>query len=315
MSGLPWFKCYPRDFNDGLSRLTLEERGAYITIINHIYIRGTPVEDDPTFWRATLLCSGKTWAKIRAALIVKRRLYAVDYNGVPCLMDERCAKEIEQNEETRRKLSERGSRGGRKAQANARQNNDLAQAPAQAEVGLGSSNTEAESEAEERIDREAIASLILSFACALERVVKAQIEKRIASDFRVFWDAYPRRVAKDAAEKSFAKAWRKIGTENPLAVILAGIERALPGWDDRTFIPHPATWLNQGRWDDEPPPIHRPSPTSRNDDRQPSRPSKLDHLADVFGAMGIADEFRPDHRGDQGQPCIEGSVRILPPAA
>lgn len=50
-------------------------------------------------------------------------------------------------------------------------------------------------------------------------------------------------------------------------------------------------------------------------DNQPSRPSKLDHLADVFGAMGIADEFRPDHRGDQGVPCIEGSVRVLPPAA
>jgi hypothetical protein len=34
---------------------------------------------------------------------------------------------------------------------------------------------------------------------------------------------------------------------------MAGL-RAARWPEDRQFIPHPATWLNQGRWDDEAPP-------------------------------------------------------------
>jgi len=77
----------------------------------------------------------------------------------------------------------------------------------------------------------------------------------LARGFLAFWQAYPRKVAKDAAAKAFAKAMGRITEDDPLAVILAGIERALPGWTDPDFIPHPSTWLNAGRWDDEPPPI------------------------------------------------------------
>lgn len=77
----------------------------------------------------------------------------------------------------------------------------------------------------------------------------------IARGFLEFWQTYPRKVGKDAAAKAFAKAMGRIAEDDPLAVILAGIERALPGWTDPDFIPHPSTWLNAGRWDDEPPPI------------------------------------------------------------
>ena len=250
MTGLPWFKCYPRDFNDGLSRLTLEERGAYITIINHIYIRGAPVEDDATFWRATLLCSGKAWAKIRAALLVKRRLYAVDYNGVPCLMDERCAKEIEENEEMRRKLSERGSRGGRKAQANARQNNDLAQAPAQAEVDLGSSNTEAESEAD-------ISEPTVPCPAAPNKPPKVD-------SFSLAWGAYPTKGRERS--KSQAKTrpiWRDAakaaGGEDRL---LGAVQRYVR--EDQTHKgecgpPAFDRWLRDGRWEHWLPEARAPS--------------------------------------------------------
>lgn len=148
MTGLPWFKCYPRDFNDGMMGLTMEERGAYVTILNCIYQRGTPVHDDPLYFRAMLQCSGKAWSKVRASLIVKGRLFEVCLNGKPCLMDERAAVEIEKNLEMRRELSERGARGGRKSQAIARENNDIDQAPAQAGLKPGSSDTEAESEAD-----------------------------------------------------------------------------------------------------------------------------------------------------------------------
>ncbi|MDR2044876.1 MAG: hypothetical protein LBQ15_11060 [Clostridium sp.] len=75
---------------------------------------------------------------------------------------------------------------------------------------------------------------------------------RLDERFEEFWAAYPRKVGKDAAKKS----WRKIKPDKALrAKIIAAIERAKQSeqWsrDNGQYIPNPLTWLNQGRWDDE----------------------------------------------------------------
>jgi hypothetical protein len=71
--------------------------------------------------------------------------------------------------------------------------------------------------------------------------------------FARFWEAYPNKVAKVAAEKAYAKALKAIPGPDPPSVILAGVERAKASRQWREgFIPHPATWLNRGSWDDEP---------------------------------------------------------------
>lgn len=69
--------------------------------------------------------------------------------------------------------------------------------------------------------------------------------------FEDFYAAYPRKEAPKAA----AKAWKTaVKTTRPEA-ILAGLEAAKATWQRegkaRRFIPHPATWLNQGRWEDQ----------------------------------------------------------------
>lgn len=71
--------------------------------------------------------------------------------------------------------------------------------------------------------------------------------------FDSFYAAYPRHVGRAAAEKAFAKAVRVATAE----VIIAGAKRFaadpnLPPKEHAQFIPHPATWLNAGRWDDDP---------------------------------------------------------------
>lgn len=72
--------------------------------------------------------------------------------------------------------------------------------------------------------------------------------------FDIFWKAYPSKVGKDAARKAFAK--RKFD-EKTFAQVLQALElhKVSERWtkDNGQYIPNPATWLNQGRWEDEMP--------------------------------------------------------------
>jgi hypothetical protein len=71
----------------------------------------------------------------------------------------------------------------------------------------------------------------------------------ITASFERFWAAYPRHVAKLRA----LKTWRRLKPDAALeARILVAVQRDRRGWTDPKFIPHAATWLNDGRWDDEP---------------------------------------------------------------
>lgn len=68
--------------------------------------------------------------------------------------------------------------------------------------------------------------------------------------FSAFWKAYPRKTAKPAAERAFRKAHI-----SDLTALLADIERRkrTEDWqkDKGKYIPHPATYLNQRRWEDD----------------------------------------------------------------
>lgn len=71
--------------------------------------------------------------------------------------------------------------------------------------------------------------------------------------FADFWRAYPRKVGKEAAWKS----WQRVKPDGVLVTRMLytlGWQRQQADWlkDGGQFIPHPATWLNQGRWQDEP---------------------------------------------------------------
>jgi hypothetical protein len=71
--------------------------------------------------------------------------------------------------------------------------------------------------------------------------------------FERFWEAYPRKQAKPAAAKAFA---RLRADDALLARILSAIaqQSASEQWqrDGGQFIPMPATWLNGRRWEDAP---------------------------------------------------------------
>lgn len=73
--------------------------------------------------------------------------------------------------------------------------------------------------------------------------------------FEKFWELYPRKTGKAAAER----AWRKATVNHDPGDILQGADRLAndPNLPPKQYIPHPATWLNDGRWDDEPYPARK----------------------------------------------------------
>jgi hypothetical protein len=71
------------------------------------------------------------------------------------------------------------------------------------------------------------------------------------SRFDQFWKAYPRKQGKGAAEKAFAKA--KLNGHFEFMLTALELQKQSEQWQkgDGQFIPNPATWINQRRWQDE----------------------------------------------------------------
>ena len=87
-----------------------------------------------------------------------------------------------------------------------------------------------------------------------EQNQNAETKAASAADdrFDEFWTAYPNKKGKKAA---FA-AWKKAKVTADLhAKILSAValQKTSAQWQKNggEFVPHPTTWLNQGRWDDE----------------------------------------------------------------
>lgn len=68
-------------------------------------------------------------------------------------------------------------------------------------------------------------------------------------DFDLFWQAYPKKVGKNEARRAFAKV------SQPVEMLVDAVKRQKDSeqWsrDNGRFIPNPATWLSQQRWEDQ----------------------------------------------------------------
>jgi Helix-turn-helix domain len=79
------------------------------------------------------------------------------------------------------------------------------------------------------------------------------VSASITDSFESFWKAYPNKTGKKAALKAFKNA--RIGNGKLLIILNAvDVQKGSEMWrkENGRFIPNPSTWLNQGRWDDEP---------------------------------------------------------------
>ena len=81
------------------------------------------------------------------------------------------------------------------------------------------------------------------------------------SRFDEFWALYPRKVGKLKAEPAYGKALKLASHEK----IMDGVRRYLKSKPAYADWAHPTTWLNAGRWMDEPDakPIVRHEPRTK----------------------------------------------------
>ena len=81
------------------------------------------------------------------------------------------------------------------------------------------------------------------------KVMRAEIGSHSLDGFETWWTAYPLKKGKGEARAAYVKACKKVSGER----LQEAVEdfRDDPNKGD-TYLPNPATWLNQERWDDDP---------------------------------------------------------------
>lgn len=124
-----------------------------------------------------------------------------------------------------------------------------------------------------------------------------------ALGFEDFYQAYPRRMDRRAAEKAFEKAVKTTSVQ----VIVAGAIRLAqdPNLPEKKYIKYPASWLNAGSWDDEP----MPPRGGRGQERQQEAVSLVQRYrdkeqSDVEVRSGVAVGMVPDDGRPSGQRAI-----------
>ncbi len=71
-----------------------------------------------------------------------------------------------------------------------------------------------------------------------------------STKFEFFWKLYPKKVSRKPA----LQAWIRHNCDEKYDEIAKGLKEWMGSddWSDKKFIPHPATFLNQERWDSPP---------------------------------------------------------------
>lgn len=69
--------------------------------------------------------------------------------------------------------------------------------------------------------------------------------------FQAFWQAYPRRIGKGAARTAFKKALNFASGDEIIQGALHYSRHCEEMGTEKQYIPHPSTWLNGERWEDD----------------------------------------------------------------
>ncbi len=263
-----WMPLYVADYLKGTRHLSTEEHGAYLLLLMTAWTSdGALPADDDRLRRLTGM-DPKSWKASRGVLL---EFFTRDgdtwrHKRVDAEMDR--ARDIS---------AERSAAGKRGAAARWGSHDGNCHSPANskrmAKPLTNGKQTDAPSPSHTPIEEPDGSSL--------------SPKPPLPDQFDAFWKAYPRRVGKEAARKAWA-ACIKRGVQ-PWHMIEGAQWLSDHPPDDPQFIPHPSTWLNQGRYDDERT-LNGNRPMARNGsptDRQYRRSIGMEFLRDAASDAGF----------------------------
>lgn len=223
----PAFQFYADDFLAGTLDLSQEEVGAYIRLLCHQWNRGSiPVETE----KQQRLAGGS----VSVDVLAKFRM--VDGSG---LVNERLERERAKQAEFRQMQREKGLLSA-KARKNQPRFNHGSTAVGTAGQPNGQPNTQPEGN-----------SPASSLQPPNDTPKPPRGQPVEPESFIAFWNAYPKKVAKPMALKS----WLRIApNEDTVTQIIQDVtkRKASEDWtkDQGKYIPNPSTYLNNQRWTD-----------------------------------------------------------------
>lgn len=286
---LPWFRCFPSALLGALAGLDADEGIVYVTALLRIYETGAPVgETARTLGRRTGLTERKAGAALERLFEAGKLALTADgkLDSVSTHAEIGWQRERHQDQSA----AGRASAARRQKQADAEKNDASAKS--------GGQNERQKDQQSQRIGA---TSVELPFN-HLEEDTDQKEDKplsdaraaRAHSDFPPnafdrWYEAWPNKVGKDAARRKF-ETIRKSGKVS-FAELIAGVQRYIATKPPQRDWCNPATFLNQGRWEDDP--AAAVIRTIPSDGRQPSAQQR---------AMEIARQANLDLLGDPDDP-------------
>lgn len=230
---IPYMRLYPSDYRRDTMHLSTLEHGAYLLLIMAYWERREPLPDDDRRLAKLTGLDTRTWRKMRADM---ERFFVVE-NGT--WMHKRIDREIALVANKSQKSAIAGKASG-KARANGRSTG----VPVEFEPQPNHVKTSDERES--------------SFPANAEKETLPRAAP--ARSFDVWWEAYPKKTGKADADRRYVAVCKKLMGERGMSKpqVQDFLLRAIGAWKQANkglepkFVPNPATWLNQGRYDDGP---------------------------------------------------------------
>lgn len=214
-----WYPFNPSRYRADTMHLTAEQDGIYRRLIDHYMETELPLPDNDL---ALARIAGVSAECFKSSSTILRAFFVLK-NGK--LYSKKCDETLSDMNERYEKNQKRGASGGKKRAENLKQK----QKPA----------SQAQVEVESDLSATQPPYLTLPY------LTSKDLKKIRKENFEKFYNAYPLKQGRAKAEKAFEKV------EADIAQIMKAIEkykREKPEWQEYA---HPATWINQRRWEDQ----------------------------------------------------------------
>lgn len=244
-----WYKRDPRAALEGMFELSLEERGAYNTVLDLIYDRNDKLPDDDRYIAGCCRCDLRVWRRIKKVLIEREKLaiedgYIRNYRA-SYVVRERLAKSVATRNAA---LIKHG-----KSSDVLPKNNDLADANADADALLRTRVLDLDSERKKDISDSSsphppAGERKPDRFPVFDRLPKFKNGRIYPDEFEAFWKVYPRR-ATDTKKPAYA-AWRKPACNGVGPIALQGSAESYRKFIDNTEGEPKLvqSWINAEGW-------------------------------------------------------------------